>query len=119
MKKIRSVLIANRGEIAIRIAKTLADMGIKTFGIYPDDDVSSAHLSYMEKKLALSGFGSRAYLSIHEIIKLSLDNKIDAVHPGYGFLSESEEFSHQCEKNSIIFLGPNKVTLSLSSRLTL
>ena len=111
MKKIRSVLIANRGEIAIRIAKTLADMGIKTFGIYPDDDVSSAHLSYMEKNLALSGFGSRAYLSIHEIIKLSLDNKIDAVHPGYGFLSESEEFSHQCEKNSIIFLGPNKKIL--------
>ncbi len=111
MKKISSVLIANRGEIAIRIAKTLTEMSIKSYGIYADDDASSDHLSYMENNFLIPGTGPSSYTNIQSIIKVLKGNNIEAVHPGYGFLSESAEFCHQCEKNSIIFLGPNKDVL--------
>ena len=111
MKKINSVLIANRGEIAIRIAKTLTEMSIKSYGIYADDDASSDHLSYMENNFLIPGSGPSSYTNIKSIIKVLKENNIEAVHPGYGFLSESAEFCHQCEKNSIIFLGPNKDVL--------
>ena len=111
MKKINSVLIANRGEIAIRIAKTLTEMSIKSYGIYADDDASSDHLSYMENNFLIPGSGPSSYTNIKSIIKVLKENNIEAVHPGYGFLSESAEFCYQCEKNSIIFLGPNKDVL--------
>ncbi len=111
MKKINSVLIANRGEIAIRIAKTLTEMSIKSYGIYADDDASSDHLSYMENNFLIPGSGPSSYTNIKSIVKVLKENNIEAVHPGYGFLSESAEFCHQCEKNSIIFLGPNKDVL--------
>ena len=97
MKKISSVLIANRGEIAIRIAKTLTEMSIKSYGIYADDDASSDHLSYMENNFLIPGAGPSSYTNIKSIIKVLKGNNIEAVHPGYGFLSESAEFCHQCE----------------------
>ena len=111
MTIINSVLIANRGEIAIRISKTLNEMGIKAYGIYSKDDSSSAHLSYCSEVFELNGTGPSAYLNIDEIISLAKSKKIKAVHPGYGFLSENHAFAASCAKNDIIFIGPNEKTL--------
>ncbi len=108
MTIINSVLIANRGEIAIRISKTLNEMGIKAYGIYSKDDSSSAHLSYCSEVFELKGTGPSAYLNIDEIIALTKSKKIKAVHPGYGFLSENHAFAASCAKNDIIFIGPNE-----------
>ena len=107
MTIINSVLIANRGEIAIRISKTLNEMGIKAYGIYSKDDSSSTHLSYCSEVFELNGVGPSAYLNINEIISIAKSKKIKAIHPGYGFLSENHLFAANCMKNDIIFIGPN------------
>ena len=111
MTIINSVLIANRGEIAIRISKTLNEMGIKAYGIYSKDDSSSTHLSYCSEVFELNGVGPSAYLNINEIISIAKSKKIKAIHPGYGFLSENHSFAANCMKNGIIFIGPNEKTL--------
>ena len=111
MTIINSVLIANRGEIAIRISKTLNEMGIKAYGIYSKDDISSTHLSYCSEVFELNGVGPSAYLNINEIISIAKSKKIKAVHPGYGFLSENHLFAADCMKNDIIFIGPNEKIL--------
>ncbi len=111
MSIMNSVLIANRGEIAIRISKTLNEMGIDSYGIYSKDDSSSTHLSYCSKVFELKGIGPSAYLNIDEIISIAKNNKIEAIHPGYGFLSENETFAAACLKNRIIFIGPDEKTL--------
>ena len=111
MSIMNSVLIANRGEIAIRISKTLNEMGIDSYGIYSKDDSSSTHLSYCSKVFELKGIGPSAYLNIDEIISIAKNNKIEAIHPGYGFLSENQTFAASCLKDNIIFIGPNEKTL--------
>ena len=111
MSIMNSVLIANRGEIAIRISKTLNEMGIDSYGIYSKDDSSSTHLSYCSKVFELKGIGPSAYLNIDEIISIAKNNKIEAIHPGYGFLSENETFAAACLKKHIIFIGPDEKTL--------
>ena len=106
-KKIKKVLIANRGEIAIRIAKTCNRLKIKTVGIYSEQDESSLHLDFMDEKFYLSADPlSGSYLNKDKIIKVCKKLKVDAVHPGYGFLSENYLFSKALEKNHIIFIGP-------------
>ena len=102
MSIMNSVLIANRGEIAIRISKTLNEMGIDSYGIYSKDDSSSTHLSYCSKVFELKGIGPSAYLNIDEIVSIAKNNKIEAIHPGYGFLSENETFAAACLKKHII-----------------
>tara|TARA_B100001057_G_scaffold126377_1_gene125220 strand:- start:1617 stop:4901 length:3285 start_codon:yes stop_codon:yes gene_type:complete len=112
MSVINSVLIANRGEIAIRISKTLNEMGIESYGIYSKDDSSSTHLSYCSKVFELKGIGPSAYLNIDEIISIAKNNNIGAIHPGYGFLSENQTFAAACLKSHIVFIGPSEKTLS-------
>ncbi|MDC3057433.1 ATP-grasp domain-containing protein, partial [Alphaproteobacteria bacterium] len=106
-KRIKKVLIANRGEIAIRIAKTCNRLKIKTVGIYSEQDENSLHLDFMDEKFYLSADAlSGSYLNKDKIIKVCKKLKVDAVHPGYGFLSENYLFSKNLEKNHIIFIGP-------------
>ncbi|PPR15116.1 MAG: Acetyl-/propionyl-coenzyme A carboxylase alpha chain, partial [Alphaproteobacteria bacterium MarineAlpha9_Bin3] len=104
----KKILIANRGEIACRIARTCKKMGIKTIGIYSDADSNSLHLDYMDEKVNVGpADSSNSYLNINNIIKAAKDNKADAVHPGYGFLSENAEFSKVLKKEKITFIGPS------------
>ena len=104
----KKILIANRGEIACRIAKTCKKMGIFTVGIYSDADKNSMHLQHMDEVVNIGpADSSKSYLNIDNIIKAAKEKKADAIHPGYGFLSENAEFSMALKKEKIIFIGPS------------
>src|ERR1700722_18162358 len=92
-KPLRRLLIANRGEIAIRIAATAAELNIETVGIYSEDDADSLHIKRTDKSTRLNGKGPRAYLDLNQIMDIAKSMKCDAIHPGYGFHSESPEFA--------------------------
>jgi len=111
--KLRKILIANRGEIAIRVARAAADLGIQANTIYSEDDVKSLHVLSGDKSYALKGTGAGAYLDKQQIISLALKAGCDAVHPGYGFLSESADFALLCEQANLTFIGPRAETLEL------
>ena len=104
----KKILIANRGEIACRIASTCKKMGIKTVGIYSDADRKSKHLKFMNEAYNIGpAESSKSYLNIKKIIKVAKLAKVDAVHPGYGFLSENSEFCLALNKSKIKFIGPS------------
>jgi acetyl/propionyl-CoA carboxylase alpha subunit/acetyl-CoA carboxylase alpha subunit len=109
----RKLLIANRGEIAIRIARTAAEMSIATVAIYPQDDSASLHVTSADASLALAGSGPAAYLDGPQILRLALEAGCDAIHPGYGFLSENAAFARLCNNAGIAFVGPAPETLVL------
>ena len=100
------VLIANRGEIAVRIARALAELGVESVAIYASDDSDSLHVKAADRALALPGRGVAAYLNINSIIAAGKEAGCVAVHPGYGFLSESAEFARACEAAGLSFVGP-------------
>jgi len=100
------ILIANRGEIAIRIARAAAEMGIATVALYAEDDARSLHVKAADQAVALGGAGPKAYLDIEGVIKAALSAGCDAVHPGYGFLSENAAFAKACAAAGIAFIGP-------------
>jgi len=114
-KKIKKLLIANRGEIAIRIARAGNELGIRTIGIYSDEDKYSLHRFKMDETYLIGKDKDpvEAYLSMDEIIELALRKGVDAIHPGYGFLAENAEFAEKCRENHIIFIGPEPETLRL------
>ena len=109
----KKVLIANRGEIAIRIARTCSDLGLKTVGIYSEDDSNSLHLSKVDEAFKIEGNGAQAYLNIKEIIAVAKKSKVDAIHPGYGFLSENSSFASAAKRAKIKFVGPSERTLKI------
>ena len=113
MPKLRKLLIANRGEIAIRIASAAADLGISVVAIHSEDDLNSLHLRYAEENHALIGSGAAAYLDKRQIIDAIRQHHCDAVHPGYGFLSEDTDFAKACEDEDIVFVGPRSDNLAL------
>ncbi len=107
-RKFKRVLVANRGEIAIRIIRACHELGIRTVAIYSEEDKRSlfrtkAHEAYLIGK---NKGPVEAYLNIDEIIDLALKKHVDAIHPGYGFLSENPEFARRCEEAGIEFIGP-------------
>ncbi|MBT2671343.1 hypothetical protein J7E95_11005 [Streptomyces sp. ISL-14] len=107
-KKINKVLVANRGEIAIRIFRACTELDIRTVAIYSKEDIGSFH-RYKADESYLVGEGKKpieAYLDIEGIIKIAKAHEVDAIHPGYGFLSENVEFAKRCEDEGIIFIGP-------------
>lgn len=108
---LKSLLIANRGEIAIRIARTASDMGISTVAIYAEDDSQSLHTRHADRALSLGAVGVPAYLDTERIIALAKEAGCDAVHPGYGFLSEIAAFAEACERAGLKFVGPGVETL--------
>ena len=108
-----SLLIANRGEIAIRIIRAAAEMGIRTVAVFPDDDATSLHTRKADEARRLSGAGATAYLDGEQIIALAKLAGCDAIHPGYGFLSENAGFARRCADAGITFVGPRAEMLEL------
>jgi len=107
-RKFKRVLVANRGEIAIRIFRACHELGIRTVAIYSEEDKLSlfrtkAHEAY---QIGKNKSPVDAYLNIDEIINLALKKRVDAIHPGYGFLSENPEFARKCKEAGIEFIGP-------------
>lgn len=107
------ILIANRGEIAIRIARAVAELGIRSVAVYSADDQASLHTRATDEAVLLAGSGARAYLDMQQIINIAKANNCDAIHPGYGFLSEQTEFAEQCAAADITFIGPEARHLQL------
>ncbi len=108
MKKFKKILVANRGEIAIRIFRACGELGIRTVAIYSEEDKSALFRTKADESYQIGkGKGPvDAYLSINEIIDLAKAKGADAIHPGYGFLSENSDFAKQCEDAGIEFIGP-------------
>ena len=109
----KRVLIANRGEIAIRIARSLADLGITSVAIYSEDDQDALHPCKADQAVAIPGRGSAAYLNGEAVIAAARQSGCDAVHPGYGFLSENADFARLCERSGLTFIGPHPDSLDL------
>lgn len=113
-KKIHKILVANRGEIAVRIISTLKKLSISSVAIYADNDVDSMHCRVADEARPLgSGSLKDTYLNIQKIIDAALDAGADAIHPGYGFLSEDAEFAEACKANNLIFIGPDAESMRL------
>ncbi|MGH3790801.1 MAG: acetyl-CoA carboxylase biotin carboxylase subunit [Pseudonocardiaceae bacterium] len=101
------VLIANRGEIALRIARACRELGIRTVAVYSTDDRDSAVVGYADEAIQIGpGAARRSYLSIPAIVEAARRTSADAIHPGYGFLSEEADFAEVCQANGLIFIGP-------------
>ena len=114
-RKINKVLVANRGEIAIRVFRACTELNIRTVAIYSKED-SGAYHRYKADEAYLVGEGKKpieAYLDIEDIIRIAKNCEVDAIHPGYGFLSENIEFARRCEEEGIIFIGPNTYHLDI------
>jgi pyruvate carboxylase len=119
--KIKKVLVANRGEIAIRIFRACTEINVKTVGIYTFEDRYSLHRYKADESYQIGEDNQplKPYLNIDAIINVALENGVDAIHPGYGFLSENAGFAQKCEDNNIIFIGPKvSVLKSLGDKIT-
>ncbi|MCX7877602.1 MAG: acetyl-CoA carboxylase biotin carboxylase subunit [Ignavibacteria bacterium] len=104
----KKILIANRGEIALRVIRTCRDMGIKTVAVYSEADKDSLHVRFADEAVCIGPAPSReSYLNIPRIIAAAEITNVDAIHPGYGFLAENAEFSEICEESDIKFIGPS------------
>jgi len=115
MKNIQKILVANRGEIAIRIFRACTELKLRTVSIYSREDSGSFH-RYKADEAYLVGDGKKpidAYLDIEDILRIAKHSEADAIHPGYGFLSENMEFARRCEEEGIIFIGPTSKHLSM------
>ena len=116
----KKILIANRGEIACRVMKTARQMGIQTVAVYSDADASALHVRMADEAVHIGGSASaESYLRMDRIIQACLDTGAEAVHPGYGFLSENAEFCEALERNNISFIGPGtKAITSMGDKIT-
>ena len=103
---LRKVLIANRGEIAVRIVRACAEMGIRSVAIYTEPDRYALHVKRADESYSLGEDPLAGYLDPARIVNLALETGCDAIHPGYGFLSENDEFARLCEEKGIVFVGP-------------
>ncbi|AQZ32252.1 carbamoyl-phosphate synthase large subunit [Pseudomonas sp. LPH1] len=108
-----ALLIANRGEIAIRIAQACADLGIRSVAVYAEDDSACLHTRKADLAVALAGRGPTAYLDIDQLIAIAREQGCAAIHPGYGFLAENAEFARRCQAVGLTFVGPTPETLQL------
>lgn len=110
---IKKILVANRGEIAIRVIRTCREMGIKSVAVFSDADRKSMHVRYADEAYYIGPSPSNeSYLVIDNIIKAAKQSNADAIHPGYGFLSENAAFAERCEKEGIIFIGPSPYAIN-------
>lgn len=107
----KRLLIANRGEIAIRLARAAAELDIPSLAVYSEDDAQSLHVHKADAAVALRGRGAAAYLDGAQLIAIAQEQGCDAIHPGYGFLSENAEFARQCAAVNITFVGPDASVL--------
>ncbi|MBW1887445.1 MAG: ATP-grasp domain-containing protein, partial [Deltaproteobacteria bacterium] len=111
----RKILVANRGEIALRVIRTCKEMGIQTVAVYSDADKSSLHVKYADEAVHIgSHLARKSYLNIEKIIESAKKTRSEAIHPGYGFLAENASFAEACEENDIKFIGPSSKTHRLT-----
>jgi len=117
---IKKILVANRGEIAVRIMRTCREMEIHSVAVYSEADRRSMHVRYADEAFFIGPSPSNeSYLVIEKIIAAAKKSKADAIHPGYGFLSENAEFSDRCKKEGIIFIGPSAESIaSMGDKIT-
>jgi acetyl-CoA carboxylase biotin carboxylase subunit len=114
IRKINKILIANRGEIAVRVIRTSKEMGIQTVAIYSEADRNSPHVHYADEAVCVGAPpSSESYLRGEKIIQICKDLNVDAIHPGYGFLSENAGFARQVTDNGIIFIGPSPESIEV------
>ncbi|WP_396211020.1 acetyl-CoA carboxylase biotin carboxylase subunit [Flavobacterium sp.] len=110
----KKIVVANRGEIAIRVMKTAKKMGIKTVAVFSTADRNALHVKYADEAVCIGeAASSQSYLRGEKIIEVCKELGVDAVHPGYGFLSENSAFAEECEKNNIIFIGPKSKAIEM------
>src|SRR5579875_2368417 len=109
MRKFNKILVANCGEIAIRIFRACSELGIRTVAVYSEQDNTSLHRFKADEAYQIGeGKGSiEAYLDIESILEVAKRHNVDAIHPGYGFLSENAKFANRCQEEEIIFIGPD------------
>jgi len=110
---IKKILVANRGEIAIRVMRSCREMGIQSVAVFSEADRTSMHVRYADEAFYIGPSPSNeSYLVIDNIIEVAKKCKVDAIHPGYGFLSENAEFADRCEKEGILFIGPSAYAMN-------
>ena len=109
---IKKLLIANRGEIAVRIVRACAEMGIKSVAIYAEADRYALHVKKADEAYSLGPDTVAGYLNAHHIVNIAVATGCDAVHPGYGFLSENPELAEACKRRGVYFVGPDADTIS-------
>ncbi len=110
----RKILVANRGEIALRVICACKELGIPTVAVYSEADRNSLHVRFADEALCIGpARSSESYLNIPHVISAAEITNVDAIHPGYGFLSENANFAQVCEASRITFIGPNPAMLSL------
>lgn len=113
--KFNKILIANRGEIAVRIIRACKEMGIKTVAVFSDADADALQVKYADEAVNIGPALSRkSYLNMDNIIQAATGTKVDAVHPGYGFLSENADFAKACVDNNLVFIGPSAECIAAS-----
>jgi acetyl-CoA/propionyl-CoA carboxylase len=111
---IEKILIANRGEIAIRVIKACKTYGLKSVAVYSDEDVNSRHTKMASEAYHIgAALPSESYLNMEKIVQVALSSGADAIHPGYGFLSENADFADLCEKKKLNFIGPTGKSMRL------
>ena len=115
----KRVLIANRGEIAVRIARAAAELGIAGVAVFAEDEPEAPHVAAADDSVALPGFGPRAYLDIAAVVAAAKNARCDALHPGYGFLSENPALARACATAGIAFVGPSPAHLEIFGDKTL
>jgi len=110
---IKKVLVANRGEIAIRVMRSCREMGIETVAVYSEADRKAMHVRYADDAWPIGPAPSaESYLKMEKIIEVAKQSGADAIHPGYGFLSENARFAELCQKEGIIFIGPSPYAIN-------
>jgi acetyl-CoA carboxylase biotin carboxylase subunit len=113
---IKKILVANRGEISLRIIRTCKEMGIYTIAVFSEADRDSAHVALADEAICIGPPQCvKSYRDIFAVIDTAVISNVDAIHPGYGFLSENPQFVEICEKCNIIFIGPKSETLDIVS----
>src|SRR3989339_1871496 len=114
------ILIANRGEIALRVIHTCREMGIKTVAVYSDADKTAAHVLFSDEAVYLGpSEPSLSYLNMDALISAARQTGAEAIHPGYGFLSENHEFARRCQDEGLVFIGPPpEVIQALGDKIT-
>lgn len=114
MRNIKKILVANRGEIALRVMKSIRKMGIQSVAIYSEVDRNAPHVRYADEAVCVGKASSNeSYLRADKIIEICKELAVDAIHPGYGFLSENADFAEKVEANNLIFIGPKSYAIRI------